>query len=566
MAGTIITPFASSITVEAAQTGWVKNGNYWKYYGKDGKAYTGWRWMTSKEGEKTPHWSYFGSNGNLRTGWIQLGKGTKEPDGNTAKHWSYFGGNGWLRTGWIKLGKGTSEPDGNSTPHWSYFGDNGWLREGWQQMGKGTNNPDGNSAKHWSYFGGNGWLRTGWVELGKGTSEPDGNSARHYSYFGDNGWLRTGLQNMGNGTNNPDGNAANHKSYFGDNGWLVVNKDITVSGVKYKADSRGWLTEVNNNPVQKYTVTFTDGNGKTLKIQTVEKGKSATAPEVPAKDGNMFAGWSRSFYNVNSDLTVNATWKMINMVELRNNMLKRINSERKKAGVGELKMLAFLNECAQEKSKDMYNNRELDHYSPTLGYIDEQFKSHGLVPAMASENIAENVKAGNLDYNSIVDAWLNSKDGHRENMLDPDMKQVGIGYYNGYWTLQMIDELFTSNPFGIQPVDKCCYCGEDIKKLNQQYAVRFTYSNKENDFQWIRFYLYYCKENNKVVNVYYLGRDFYDMAMDIMKSNYKNEKDIFNNISWYRETYDSNNNKYVQSEIKTPKVYDLYELLYGYKP
>ena len=263
---------ATSSFESTAETknGWVReNGAY--YYYKNGTKYTGWHYMTSAEGEKTPHWSFFGSDGKLRTGWVQLGKGTANPDGNSARHWSYFGDNGWLRTGWVQMGKGTSNPDGNSAKHWSFFGDNGWLRTGWVQLGKGTSNPDGNSAKHWSYFGDNGWQRTGWVQLGKGTSnpdgnaakhwsyfgsngwlrtewvqfgkgtsEPDGNAAKHWSYFGPNGWLRTGWQDMGKGTSNPDGNSAKHRSYFGDNGWMRTGMQL-IAGKKYEFDGRGWL-------------------------------------------------------------------------------------------------------------------------------------------------------------------------------------------------------------------------------------------------------------------------------------------------------------------------------------
>ena len=299
----------------AAQSGWVYNTGQqaYNYYGSNGKKYTGWHYMTKKEGEKKDHWNYFGADGRLYTGWqwMDAGEGEKTP------HWSYFGANGWLRTGWVQLGKGTSEPDGNTAVHWSYFGPNGWLRAGWQEMGQGTDNPDGNNKKHWSYFGSNGWLRTGWVQLGKGTSEPDGNQAKHFSYFGPNGWLRTGLQNMGKGTSNPDGNNVAHKSYFGDNGWLVTDKAFTYSGISYKADSRGWLSEVKKNDAtktpakttEKYTVTFTDGNGKTLSTQTVEKGKNATAPANPVKEGYTFNGWDKTFNNVSGNITVHALWK-----------------------------------------------------------------------------------------------------------------------------------------------------------------------------------------------------------------------------------------------------------------
>ena len=188
--GVVALPITANVS--AAQTGWVYNAKTktHKYYDKSGKAYTGWHWMTSKEGEKTAHWSYFGNDGVLRTGW--------------------------------------------------------------QQLGRGTNNPDGDAKKHWSYFGSNGWLRTGWVELGSGTKEPDGNKARHFSYFGSNGWLRTGLQNMGMGTNNPDGKNPFHKSYFGNNGWLLVNNTTNINGVSYKADSRGWLSVFKGNNSSSY--------------------------------------------------------------------------------------------------------------------------------------------------------------------------------------------------------------------------------------------------------------------------------------------------------------------------
>lgn len=219
-AGMVTLPVA--VNVQAAQTGWVRSGNNLKYYGKDGKAYTGWHWMSTKENEKPAHWSYFGKDGALKTGWQQMGKGTANPDGNADRHWSYFGSNGWLRTGWVQLGKGTGEPDGNSN-------------------------------RHWSYFGLNGWLRTGWVQLGRGTNEPDGNSERHWSYFGPNGWLRTGLQNMGYGTSNPDGNAAFHQSYFGPNGWLITNRTTQINGISYISDSRGWLTPSKSSNTPKDT-------------------------------------------------------------------------------------------------------------------------------------------------------------------------------------------------------------------------------------------------------------------------------------------------------------------------
>ncbi len=64
------------------------------------------------------------------------------------------------------------------------------------------------------------------------------------------------------------------------------------------------------NITDQYTVTFMDGQGNTLKEETVNAGASATAPEVPTRDGYIFTCWDRDFRNVNTDLTVTAMWKL----------------------------------------------------------------------------------------------------------------------------------------------------------------------------------------------------------------------------------------------------------------
>lgn len=58
-----------------------------------------------------------------------------------------------------------------------------------------------------------------------------------------------------------------------------------------------------------YTVTFLDHDGTTLKTESVESGKSATAPDAPEKYGFIFKGWDKPFDNVTSDLTVTAVYE-----------------------------------------------------------------------------------------------------------------------------------------------------------------------------------------------------------------------------------------------------------------
>lgn len=60
--------------------------------------------------------------------------------------------------------------------------------------------------------------------------------------------------------------------------------------------------------INKYTVTFMDGE-KVLKAYTnVQHGSAVTAPEKPKKDGKTFKGWDKDFSKVTSDLTINAVY------------------------------------------------------------------------------------------------------------------------------------------------------------------------------------------------------------------------------------------------------------------
>ena len=62
--------------------------------------------------------------------------------------------------------------------------------------------------------------------------------------------------------------------------------------------------------VKTYTVVFEDHDGTELKVETVQHGKVATAPEVPEREGYNFVGWSTDFSSVSSDITVKALYRL----------------------------------------------------------------------------------------------------------------------------------------------------------------------------------------------------------------------------------------------------------------
>lgn len=60
--------------------------------------------------------------------------------------------------------------------------------------------------------------------------------------------------------------------------------------------------------INKYTVTFKDGEKVLATFTNVTHGDTVTAPEVPKKDGKTFKEWDKDFSKVTSDLTINAVY------------------------------------------------------------------------------------------------------------------------------------------------------------------------------------------------------------------------------------------------------------------
>lgn len=60
--------------------------------------------------------------------------------------------------------------------------------------------------------------------------------------------------------------------------------------------------------INKYTVTFMDGEKVLETFTNVTHGDTVTAPEVPKKDGKTFIKWDTGFSKVTSDLTINAVY------------------------------------------------------------------------------------------------------------------------------------------------------------------------------------------------------------------------------------------------------------------
>ena len=97
-------------------------------------------------------------------------------------------------------------------------------------------------------------------------------------------------------------------------GYIINSDELNLSGdyLFYFSLADGTVLDVefaNFGESNIYTVKFLDYNGVLLSEQQVERGKDATAPADPSRDGYAFTGWSASYENITRDTAVYATYK-----------------------------------------------------------------------------------------------------------------------------------------------------------------------------------------------------------------------------------------------------------------
>ena len=102
---------------------------------------------------------------------------------------------------------------------------------------------------------------------------------------------------------------------YAEDGWTFENNVTILKPQGGNAGEDGYLYDANGYTANSfklaraYTVTFLDKYGEQIgEAQTVEHGKSATAPTAPEVTGYTFTNWDKDFTAVTSDLTVQAVY------------------------------------------------------------------------------------------------------------------------------------------------------------------------------------------------------------------------------------------------------------------
>jgi hypothetical protein len=115
--------------------------------------------------------------------------------------------------------------------------------------------------------------------------------------------------------------------------------------------------------------------------------------------------------------------------EFEREVFRLVNEVRAEEGLSHLRWNDILAGLAREHSIDMYTRNFFSHTCPDgLGPFNRM--RHG---GYDSSQAAENLAMGQRTPESVMNSWMNSP-GHRANILNPNLTEIGIGFYNNFWT------------------------------------------------------------------------------------------------------------------------------------
>lgn len=110
--------------------------------------------------------------------------------------------------------------------------------------------------------------------------------------------------------------------------------------------------------------------------------------------------------------------------DLIDRVVELTNQERIQLSLSSLRTDPLLTQAAQTYAENMAGQDFLDHTGLDGSSPGDRIKATGYDFSAWAENIA----GGYQTPEGVVEGWMNSK-GHRANILNPNLEEIGIGYY-----------------------------------------------------------------------------------------------------------------------------------------
>ena len=111
-------------------------------------------------------------------------------------------------------------------------------------------------------------------------------------------------------------------------------------------------------------------------------------------------------------------------------VLELVNAERANRGLQPINLSPTLMIAARFKSQSMYDIGYFSHTNPVYGHFANISRQLFNYPVAG---MGENLAFGQQTPQAVVAAWMASE-GHRNNILNPAWTEMGVGFFNFYWT------------------------------------------------------------------------------------------------------------------------------------
>ncbi|OBZ16859.1 hypothetical protein A7975_02850 [Bacillus sp. FJAT-26390] len=162
-------------------------------------------------------------------------------------------------------------------------------------------------------------------------------------------------------------------------------------------------------------------------------GNERTILFIDRQDGSKITGIIRMNQAVSKPIKTSYTTKLEAAFELQ--LFDLANAERAVRGIPILEWDKLAAASAHGHSGDMSKRSFFNHTNPDGSSPFDRMKAKGVKYHSAAENIAAGYQSSIFTHYG----WLNSKDGHRETLLNSKLKRLGTGVavggtYNVYYT------------------------------------------------------------------------------------------------------------------------------------
>jgi uncharacterized protein YkwD len=122
-----------------------------------------------------------------------------------------------------------------------------------------------------------------------------------------------------------------------------------------------------------------------------------------------------------------------------------VNAERRQRGLKELAWNPRLDQAAKLHARNMATYRKMSHVIPESRFPTLTHRAQHV--SYPYKLIAENIALGYRDAESVVEGWMKSP-GHRRNILDPQVSELGTGVVSsasgGLYFCQVFGKQLTS--------------------------------------------------------------------------------------------------------------------------